>query len=651
MKPSRSLIPVTLALGVLVVSGPAFADPCRDAAVAFLADNPATAAIYFDAADTPPTPIGKSILAFAPSAAVAEAVRLEGFEKGQIALVDETHGTCPGLAAFQLTAVGTSAQPAPKIANDDPEKARKARHQTTKMELEATSLDDLAEDWLRDARVVAPGAAQGASDVAAEALQILGQIVVDRASNQGYRLLKKKITTALSCEKIEDAKVKLPETCKVLEALRLQDLATAPEALVEALATDLATEVLDRAAASDPFSKAVVAFSPIILKRLLRGGVEGVGVTDVELLLGEVVRIAADEVNATDPWKKAVIGGVLALGACVAAEPQNVSGCGLQRWVDEVAKKLHISDQEQRALAREIAADLHAALTMQAAPGAPPPSRERFVRVVDVLLRAACAWTATTGEEWRCPDVNEIKGLTTARDRTALFNHVVQAIIKRDRAPLVVAAVRTVELRVVGDAEDVVADRKTYSKAVTLLGGVIQYAATYTKDADADGAHEARTKILESLTTSMTDRSGRQGDAIFSVGGSLRGLGGGRFSTAKKGETAIAGPVSLPLGFALDVTASEHPVGFHGELGLVDLGQYVTLDTESDVSKPDPRAAFAPSVTVALGIGVEFPFFVGAAAGWTPFVRATEAAPDDDMLGSLYVGGVAGFYVPFVDLN
>ena len=87
-------------------------------------------------------------------------------------------------------------------------------------------------------------------------------------------------------------------------------------------------------------------------------------------------------------------------------------------------------------------------------------------------------------------------------------------------AVLVVVAAEVVDLAWAQDK-----DKLSKRSALRLLAGLLDYAATYAQPSDAQGtsaadnAHAQRAKILESLTQDMSDRTGRSGDTVFSLGG------------------------------------------------------------------------------------------------------------------------------------
>jgi hypothetical protein len=186
-----------------------------------------------------------------------------------------------------------------------------------------------------------------------------------------------------------------------------------------------------------------------------------------------------------------------------------------------------------------------------------------------------------------------------------------------------------------------------------LLEGVLNYGSTYIPPAEgatppsSEEQHAQRTKILESLTAMMTDRTGRRGDTIWSFGGAFRAVAGPRFGLRRKG-TGFYGPASLPLGFHLTHLAESGP-GFHLQVDPLDLGEYHAFNEEPEVETPHVTQALAPSLTVGMAFGTSIPFVLGIAAAYSP-----QVAIDDDhptRKGTLSVGATAGFQVPLIDVN
>src|SRR5262249_21389713 len=136
------------------------------------------------------------------------------------------------------------------------------------------------------------------------------------------------------------------------------------------------------------------------------------------------------------------------------------------------------------------------------------------------------------------------------------------AALEKDTMRFIVVAAALVDLLVPiwqahadkrADADKASAWGRELKSTLRLLGGTLTYAATFAKPKDPSNPpsekdlHEQRTKILESMTEDMSDRTGREGAWILSLGGALRVMGGARFGVKTRAH-AMQGPLSLPLG-------------------------------------------------------------------------------------------------------
>lgn len=112
---------------------------------------------------------------------------------------------------------------------------------------------DVIEKYLHPMNPQKVFGATSATSIASEAVQILGQIVVDRASQEGYALVRTKLMSGLKCKDEKDDTKDNPgthfqATCHVIDQLRLQDLAMAPSELRAALVEDALAFVHDKPA-------------------------------------------------------------------------------------------------------------------------------------------------------------------------------------------------------------------------------------------------------------------------------------------------------------------------------------------------------------------------------------------------------------------
>jgi hypothetical protein len=361
----------------------------------------------------------------------------------------------------------------------------------------------------------------------------------------------------------------------------------------------------------------------------------------------------------------AIAAGVLAYTRCAneaAAKPATtVADCNFSAYADSYAG----NDSETRAAARALASQLISIATLNG-PQGQPDALQRVIHAVDTLFAASCMLidnpgpptsqpttpspsnpqpqTAPKALEFKCPDPPEQIDLKNIPPTAWLSfaQPIVDAALERDSNALVASIAHALD--VFASAEYA----KDHQRAFLLLASLIQYSATYTvqNSGNAEQLHEQRTKILESLTSSMSDRTARDGDNIWSFGGSLRLVAGIRVGNA---SPALLSPLGLPLGFGFDHVASGSAGGFHLEFSPVDLGQYISYDNNKTViTKPKVADAIAPSMTIGIGWGRSMPLVLGATAGYSPTFRLD---PNKDTKGTFNAGITLGIYVPLVDMN
>ena len=151
----------------------------------------------------------------------------------------------------------------------------------------------------------------------------------------------------------------------------------------------------------------------------------------------------------------------------------------------------------------------------------------------------------------------------------------------------------------------------------------------------------------------MTDRTGRDGDTVATLGGALRFVGGARVGLTKNHDSAFYGPVSLPLGVHVTHIPEDDAwcgCGVHLQVDVLDLGEYVSFNDQANVAKPNLADALAPSFTLGMAFGKSVPFVLGVTAGYSPrVVLAPESSPNDK--GALNLGVTAGMEVPLFDMN
>jgi hypothetical protein len=543
--------------------------------------------------------------------------------------------------------------------------------------------------------LTAAGAGQiSADDVATEALQILGQIVVDRASAKGYAMIQDKLKTLLDCDPdpsdaSKEPKTRFPATCAVIKTLRIQDIAMAPKALANALSLDMLNLLVSRAGmpkigAQPPSAGAPAATQASVAtaarvgaavvttplapaaptttstctnpEQVLGDALLGVAIALVtksgqsqELAVKRALAALTDyvscqpTVSSLSLAKQEAAYGVLALARCVADSNGTSAGIASCNVEDQLAA-LSAPD-EVKPVASQLAEQL---IQIVAAPKNEPILVQLALDTVAettcmVLLDAAVPTLA-------CPAVETITSLDKVA-AVAFAEAFADAALNRDSARFTVLAADVVDL--VWDKEQ---DKSNRRRALRLLAGLLDYAATYAQTPDAQGktaaddAHQQRTKILESLTEDMSNRTGRTGETVFSLGGALRFVGGVRVATQTSGAT-FWGPFGLPLGLAMTHISEqgEKGWGFHLEADMVDLGNYLSLDDGPKVAKPVLGDAFAPGLSIGAAYGASMPFVITATGSYTPQFVLNPDRPDKH--GSINLGISFGIHVPLIDLN
>ena len=518
----------------------------------------------------------------------------------------------------------------------------------------------------------------GADDIAAEALQILGQIVVDRASAKGYALIQDKLKTLLECDPVssdasKQSKTQFPATCAVIETLRIQDIAMAPKALANALSLDLLNLLVSRvgqqklgepagdkmtpasAAPAAPPAVAAAAAACADPEQVLGNALLGVAIALVTksgqsqaLAVKRALAAVTDYVSCQPAVstlslaKQDAAYGVLVLARCVAQAKDSggLASCNVEDQLAELN-----APEAVKPVASQLAEQL---LQIVAAP---KTDTALLRQTLDTVASTACmVLLDDAAPVLACPAAESI----TSLDKVAAVTFgaaFADAALDKDSARFTVLAAQVVDL--VWAKEE---DKSSKRRALRLLAGLLDYAATYANTPDtagtaaADNAHQQRTKILESLTEDMSNRTGRTGETVVSFGGTLRLVGGVRVATQTSGAT-FWGPFGLPLGLAVTHISEqgEKGWGFHLEANMIDLGNYLSLDDGPKVAKPVIGDAFAPGLSIGAAYGASMPFVISATGSYTPQFVLNPDRPDKH--GAINLGVSFGIHVPLIDLN
>ncbi len=576
----------------------------------------------------------------------------------------------------------------------------------------------------------------GLPDVAAEAVQILGQIVVDRATQAGYRMVSEKVQAGLQCLTADGApnpSTLFPSTCAAIVSIRVQDLTMARDVLLRALASDITRAAFGQlhpltdaqiaaimaeigavkgADASKVTAAARAAFGAVGMARaalldlklpaakvnalLAATPLNDASKKVVDLALAQVIpsllttisdptkkragvaahAIAAEleafaRANAVLSVDERIIPLVLAGAALLTCEARvadgslpNLAACDISKEVDAFTQTFTHKSERATAVGRAVARSLQGALTATTDGKADPD--KRIMAGLAATFDATC-FAVNPDASLGCPALLDIGPSDQAQTvmPLALARGMLEAALERDTNRMVTTAVRGIDV-VLLPALAAADETKARKRAMRLLGGIVQYADTFQPggtSADSgtqEARHEQRTKILESLTADMTERTGRDGDWIVSMGGSLAVVGGARLGG---GKGVFNGPLSLSLGLGLQNVPETSPIGWHFEFGVLDLAQYLSLQSEPDssdtaagarkivVREPKVQDALSPSFKLGFHWGREVPVYLAGAVGYAPFYQFVRDDGTKTASGAVTIGLALGGYVPLLDLN
>ncbi|WP_147451024.1 hypothetical protein [Corallococcus llansteffanensis] len=534
------------------------------------------------------------------------------------------------------------------------------------------------------------GMQSGMTEIVNELVLILGEIVVDRATNRAFDLLKDKLEVGLACSKTspQPATLRFRSTCEVVAPLRLQELAVTTSALQGAVIQDALRMALDKTLlkSGGMSDKNYAVLARIVQADLLphlirphRPWSDAEASTLVQDLLAFAIDKASQQdkpCNQTPESVQAASAAVMvtagaALASCLKTSLEwgvPPADCAVMQLSDQFASQCpYLANSTKREAythhARIIAQHLHAAVTARVEGKVDP--RLRMGHAVDAAVEMGCRFANLDAG---CDSAPEVGGVAH-KDAQALglLRAVSHAALDRDTNALIGAASRAVALV---DADLTPAAQR----GLRIVGSVLQYAETYYQPATVgqegssrveavtaadtvETAHASRRRILESLTEEMTDRTGRDNDVLFSVGGSLRATAGVRFVSGEGRGEEFEGPVSLPLGLGVQVPLSmKGGHGLHFEAGVVDLGRYVAI-RERTVDKFDAADALAPSLTAGYYWGQQYPFFLAVSGIYQPLFTSAEVPAEEgrpalpESVGAWSLTFNVGVYVPLFDLN
>lgn len=200
-------------------------------------------------------------------------------------------------------------------------------------------------------------------------------------------------------------------------------------------------------------------------------------------------------------------------------------------------------------------------------------------------------------------------------------------------------------------------------KFLRVATAMTAYASTYATGTDGSGehakeSHDARKKAIEGLIDAATERGGRGGQVVLSLGiNPGLGLSGYQHLPKRAPEDQYLPPqLSLPMGVAVQVLPPNKDgdrvaLGHHVQVSVIDLGQFVATTKDAELNKPRWDSFLMVGAQYGLIVGTpSHNFMFGADVRWAPTLFAENGDPANGA-GAIRVGGFASYYVPFIDLN
>lgn len=464
-----------------------------------------------------------------------------------------------------------------------------------------------------------------------EIFQAIAEVVVEKARDRGMRVLEKQLKT-LVCEQ----PVSFTRTCAALGSLRLDDLASSGTQLLTALTGDIVERIGKELPKGLPLHDELVqALTLAIDMTTAPERARGAGVT---LLLKLLNRVDTDaNANFTD----------LKLLVEIIKDCNRSEACSL----DDIRLRLQKPESYYGSgftkLEWATAPTFITVALKILQPSAGTTEAEQLRASVGLLLdygeytckqaKTACAWP---------PGV-------------ARLGDLIGGILERDVGRILVGGVE-----LIFDSTGEVTELRRLAQIGGALGAFLTTSTSGRAPSEEEqkARRESRKRALSSLIDTFGDRSHRRGDAIFSLGSELFSspIGYAYLSdppTAELGQPhqVQITPVSLNLGFAFDWSDAKSGVGLHAAISPFDLGGYLSLHNTSEVvSTPTPGDVLRPSFTLAasyLWEDANLVTILGADVGYQTKFKLDSQAPDDGKRGAVFVGLVAGVYVPILDFN
>lgn len=487
-----------------------------------------------------------------------------------------------------------------------------------------------------------------------EIFQAIAEVVTEKAQERGMKLLETRLLNDV-CKVI-----KFDRTCDALRAVRLEDLASSGELLVEALIGD----VVDRASAAvigklpraELLNRVIVAATDLIAGRSERA--RGAAAAILIDLLTSLKASGSNEAVALVSIISDCNGG----GACTLTEIKKRLATPKSYYNVDIEKI-------ERASAVTFVTTALAVLR----PAATTTEAEQIASTVGLIVDAGSLVCDELGASSSPPSGCEF----LRPDLLEAVRGIVDGVLERDMNKVVVNGI-TLALRAdtptSEEPQDAGLDLLRAARTLAALGSFLSVSTTGREPSEDERSarREARKKALASLIDEYGDRSNRRGDVVFSIGSNLMvGPAGVAYLIDQKegedSEVFQATPISLTFGVALDYHAM-NGAGFHVDLSPFDLGGYLTVrsggvtecgegetdeECEPSATPIAPGDVLRPSVTVAatyLFADANLILFGGLSGGFAPKIT-TDSDSTTAKQSAIYGSAVAGLYIPIFDLN
>ena len=524
---------------------------------------------------------------------------------------------------------------------------------------------------------------EGVGEIAAEFLQVIAEIAMERARAGAFNLVRGVVEDAACSEALRDH---LAETCSAIKTLRMQDLSSTVTVLRDALLRDLSRFAFSKLEGRGLLAASDAALVAYLGRSLIDGAMSGSLEMNAHELLTEVAAGWTPACTATAPTPgesgRCVLGSAAELALLCS---QTAYTCSVDQVMElaqvRLAGLFGKLTADQRDLIRFVAS---AALAKQA-----EEPRARVRRVFDAGFGAlrimnGCGATsapAPAGAPGPAPappaDGQAASGNGGVCKVVRSTQQMVVALLAEDLAGAISSGASVLEGALAlpckgktGNEADVCEQHEASLFKVTRVAGTVAaYAATFknkpTNEEERTAQHEARKELIADLVDAMTQRAERGGETVVSLGLLPGFFAGGQFlfcgsmKATTDGEQCEAGVEgALPqLALALGVTVqglpkSDRVVGWHLGARVLDLGQFVALRDDGVVSKPTWATVFSPGIQFGMLLGEpDSNVFIGADVRVAPGLFSQESDPTDGTAGAIRFGGTIAYYVPFLDLN